>query len=110
MIWLAYSAPAFANIPAVVNIAINGQNYQVTELLEHHKSFFNKDPEMWRYKLLDSQYTLVIHKKDYEANKKMLKYVPDYRDFYTKHPRLQKFMLGADAASLVLNILQVVRI
>lgn len=107
---LCLTTASKADIPAVVNIEINGSNHQVIELVEHRKSLFNREPETWKYKCLDSPYPLVIHKKEYEANKSMLKLVPDNRDFYTRHPKIQKIMFCANIGSLVLNILQVVHI
>jgi hypothetical protein len=107
---LLQGQPVAADIPAVVNVNVNGVNHQVTELIAHNKSLLNKQPEEWRYKLLDSPYTLVIHKKEYEANKKLLKYVPDYRDFYTKHPWIQKIMFIGNSAGLIIDILSIARI
>lgn len=110
MIAMIFTQTVFAQIPSVVNISVKGHNYQVIELIEHNNRWYKHEPEYWTYKQLDSIYPLTIYKADYEINKALLKYVPDRRDFYTKHPHIQRVMFIANIGSLVLNILQVVRI
>jgi hypothetical protein len=107
---LLTAAAASADIPAVVNIRVNGQNYELTELIEHKKPLFNRQPEYWKYECLDSNYPLVIHRKEYKVNEQLLRYVPDKRDFYTRHPWVQKFMVLTNAASIALEIIELVRI
>lgn len=99
-----------AQIPSVVTIMVKGQSYQLIELIEHNNRWYKREKEYWIYKQLDSIYPLTIHKEDYQANKALLKYVPDHRDFYTKHPYVQKTMFLANIGSVVLNILLVVHI
>ena len=101
---------AAAQIPSVVNVDIKGQNYQLIELVAHNNRWYKHEPEYWTYKQLTDIYPLTIYKADYESNKALLKYLPDHRDFYTKHPHIQKLMFIANIGSLVLNVLQVVKI
>jgi hypothetical protein len=97
---------AYAQIPAVVNITINGQTHQVTELIAHR----HYPQESYTYKTLDSIYTLTINKQQYIQNKPILKYVPDNRPFYIKHPILHYSVLLFNTASMIMNIIQLVRI
>jgi hypothetical protein len=107
---IIFAQTAFAQLPSVVNITISGHNYQLIELIEHNTRWYKHEPEYWVYKQLDVIYPLTIHKEDYQANKVFLKSLPDHRDFYTKHPHIQKAMFIGNMASLALNILQVVHI
>jgi hypothetical protein len=96
-------------IPSVVQIQVQGQTHLVTELLEHKKFFRHPEKEFWKYKLLDSDYPLVIHRAEYNANQELLKTVTDNRPFNVKHPVMQIVMFIGNIASLALNIVQVVR-
>lgn len=100
----------FAQLLQVVNVTVKEQNYQLIELVEHNNRWYKHEPEYWTYKQLDSIYSLTICKGDYQANKTLLKTLPDRRDFYTKHPHIRKLMFIANIGSLALNILQVVHI
>lgn len=99
---------AAQNIPAVVQISVNGQNHLIIELIEHKKSILHPKahPEYWKYKQLDTTYPITIYKKDYEANKLLLKYVPDNRPFNVKHPILQIEWIAIDVASMIIGILR----
>jgi hypothetical protein len=97
-------------IPSVVQIQVQGQIHLVTELIEHKKFFRHPEKEFWKYKLLDSEYPLVIHRADYKANEKLLKTVTDNRPFNVKHPIMQSMLFIANIASLALNIVQVVKL
>jgi hypothetical protein len=110
IIWLLSISACFAQIPSVVNITINGETHQVTELIRHRKGLINQYPESWTYKTLDSIYTITIYKKDYEANRALLKYVPDNRPFYIKHPVIHYAVCIFNTASMIMNILQLVRL
>jgi hypothetical protein len=96
-------------IPSVVQIQIQGQTHLVTELIEHYKPILHPTKEFWKYKLLDSDYPLVIHKPEYKANEALLKTVTDNRPFNVKHPVMQSAMFIGNIASLALNIVQVVK-
>lgn len=110
ILFIALSTAALADIPSVVTIEIKDQQFEIVELVEHYNRWYKHEPEYWKYKLLNSEYPLTIYKTDYVANKFLLKYVPDHRDFYTKHPHVQKVMFIGNMASLTLNILQLVKI
>jgi hypothetical protein len=98
--------PAYAQIPGVVNITIHNQTHQVTELIAHR----HYPKESYTYKTLDSIYTLTINKQQYKDNKAILKYVPDNRPFYIKHPIIHYTVLMFNTASMVMNIVQLVKL
>jgi hypothetical protein len=102
--------PCRANIPSVVQIQVQGQTHLVTELIEHKKFFRHPEKEFWKYKLLDSDYPLVIHVQEYKNNEALLKTVTDNRPFNVKHPIMQSCLLIANMASLALNIVQVIKL
>jgi len=104
------STKSLANIPSVVQIQVQGQTHLITELIEHKKFFRHPEKEFWKYKLLDSDYPLVIHKPEYKANETLLKTVTDNRPFNVKHPIMQIAMFVGNISSLALNIVQVVKL
>lgn len=110
LIAMIFAQTVFAQLSQVVNVTVKGQNYQLVELIEHNNRWYKREPEYWTYKQLDSIYPLTIYKIDYKSNKELLKYVPDRRDFYTRHPHIQKLMFVGNMASLALNIVQVVKL
>lgn len=108
--FLICATKLLAQIPSVAVAKVKGQYYELTELIEHNHRWYKHEPEYWTYKQLDSKYPLTIYKTDYEFNKAILKTLPDHRDFYTRHPHIQKIMFIGNMGSLALNILQVVHL
>jgi len=95
--------PVSAEIRACVQLQHNGATYHLTELLEIRKGVYT-------YRCLDSEYPLAIFKKEYLANKKLLRTLPDNRPFDKRHPIIAGELIVINAANLALNILGICKL
>lgn len=79
---ITFDVPEKPGVQAVYTINVNGRDYNVTKLLDMRKT---KGEKYWSYEVYDSKYPLIITTPQYNANKKVLKEVPDFRPDEQRH-------------------------